>query len=63
MFVTSCHLQLAEGRKAYAEEKEEEVRLLERSVEEFEFTVNTMESKVSLAISTESLGYLGTSIN
>ena len=30
----------------YAEEKEEEVRLLERSVEELEGTVNMLENKV-----------------
>ncbi|XP_074343871.1 kinesin-like protein KIN-12D [Apium graveolens] len=38
--------QLAETRKLYLDDKEEEVRLLERSVEELERTVNVLESKV-----------------
>ena len=42
-----CHIQVAETRKIYLDEKEEEVRLLERSVEELERTVNVLESKVS----------------
>lgn len=42
-----CHVQVAETRKLYLDEKEEEVRLLERSVEELERTVNVLESKVS----------------
>lgn len=37
---------MAEARKAYAEDKETEVRLLERSVEELESTVNVLENKV-----------------
>lgn len=35
-------------RKAYVEEKEEEVKLLERSVEELECTVFALENKVKL---------------
>ncbi|KAK1276832.1 Kinesin-like protein KIN12B [Acorus gramineus] len=37
--------QISESMKAYAEEKDEEVRLLERSVEELEGTVNVLENK------------------
>ncbi|KAL1811940.1 hypothetical protein ACET3Z_022005 [Daucus carota] len=40
--------QVAETRKIYLDEKEEEVRLLERSVEELERTVNVLESKVDI---------------
>lgn len=43
-----CHVQVAETRKLYLDEKEEEVRLLERSVEELERTVNVLESKVDI---------------
>lgn len=41
---------MAESRKVYAEDKETEVKLLERSVEELECTINVLENKVSLAI-------------
>lgn len=41
-------IQVAETRKFYADDKEEEVRLLERSVEELECTVNVLESKVDI---------------
>lgn len=37
---------MAETRKVHAEEKEEEVKLLERSVEELECTINVLENKV-----------------
>ncbi|XP_027191010.1 kinesin-like protein KIN-12D isoform X2 [Cicer arietinum] len=40
--------KMAEARKAYAEDKETEVRLLERSVEELESTVNVLENKVDI---------------
>lgn len=33
-------------RKVQAEEKEEEVKLLERSIEELEYTINVLEQKV-----------------
>ncbi|KAK1358771.1 kinesin-like protein KIN-12D [Heracleum sosnowskyi] len=39
---------VAESRKIYLDEKEEEVTLLERSVEELERTVNVLESKVDV---------------
>jgi kinesin family protein 15 len=42
-------LQIAEEQKAYAEGKDEEVKLLERSIEELENTVCALESKVSCA--------------
>lgn len=45
--VVLCQIQLAETRKLCLDEKDEEVRLLERSVEELERTVNVLESKVS----------------
>ncbi|XP_072997764.1 kinesin-like protein KIN-12E isoform X6 [Typha latifolia] len=38
--------QTAETAKIYAEEKEEEVKILERSVEELEDTINALERKV-----------------
>lgn len=38
---------MAETRKFLAEDKEAEVKLLERSVEELESTVNVLENKVS----------------
>lgn len=38
---------MAETRKIYAEDKEAEVKLLERSIEELESTVNVLENKVS----------------
>lgn len=40
-------LQIAEEHKAYAEGKDEEVKVLERSIEELENTVCALESKVS----------------
>ncbi|KAI8554401.1 hypothetical protein RHMOL_Rhmol05G0095900 [Rhododendron molle] len=40
--------ETAECSKLYAEEKEEEVKLLERSVEELECTVNVLENKVNI---------------
>lgn len=40
--------QLAESRKIFADEKDAEVKLLERSVEELECTINALEIKVSL---------------
>jgi kinesin family protein 15 len=42
--------QTAESRKINAEEKEAEVKLLERSVEELECTINVLENKVSFLI-------------
>ena len=39
---------MAESRNLYAEEKEAEVKLLERSVEELECTINVLEDKVSV---------------
>ncbi|GAB4859030.1 hypothetical protein Ancab_010498 [Ancistrocladus abbreviatus] len=38
--------QVSEANKMYAEQKEEEVRILERSIEELERTVNVLEKKV-----------------
>ncbi|XP_075476802.1 kinesin-like protein KIN-12C isoform X2 [Primulina tabacum] len=38
--------QESEGSKMYAEQKEEEVKILERSVEELECTINVLEKKV-----------------
>lgn len=38
--------QIAEASKVYAKEKEEEVKLLECSVEELEDTINILEKKV-----------------
>ncbi|XP_057959011.1 kinesin-like protein KIN-12C isoform X2 [Malania oleifera] len=38
--------QESEASKLYAEQKEEEVKILERSVEELEFTINVLEKKV-----------------
>ena len=43
-----CWLQVAESSKIHAEDKEAEVKLLERSVEELECTINVLENKVSL---------------
>nr|GMC78383.1 kinesin-like protein KIN-12D [Ipomoea batatas] len=40
--------ELAEIRKLYADEKEEEVKLLERSIEELDCTVNVLENKVGI---------------
>jgi len=42
-------LQIAEEHKAYAEGKDEEVKVLERSIEVLENTVCTLESEVSCA--------------
>ncbi|XP_010276535.1 PREDICTED: kinesin-like protein KIN-12C isoform X2 [Nelumbo nucifera] len=38
--------QVSEANKIYAEQKEEEVKILERSVEELESTINVLEKKV-----------------
>ncbi|KAL0334808.1 UNVERIFIED_CONTAM: Kinesin-like protein KIN-12D [Sesamum radiatum] len=38
--------EIAEFQKGHAEEKEEEVKLLERSIEELECTINVLEQKV-----------------
>ncbi|MCL7024314.1 hypothetical protein MKW94_025593 [Papaver nudicaule] len=38
--------QVSEASKLYAEQKEEEARILERSVEELEYTINVMDQKV-----------------
>ena len=38
---------MAETSRLYAEEKEEEVKLCEKSVEELEHMVNALESQVS----------------
>ncbi|PAN21620.1 hypothetical protein PAHAL_3G480400 [Panicum hallii] len=40
--------EIAEQRKAYAEEKDEEVKLLERSIEDLEITVCTLEKKMDI---------------
>ncbi|XP_019092244.1 PREDICTED: kinesin-like protein KIN-12D [Camelina sativa] len=39
--------QIAESRKIYANEREEEVKLLEGSVEKLEYTINVLENKVN----------------
>lgn len=39
-------IQIAEERKSYAQVKEEEVKLLERSIEELECTVNALQEQV-----------------
>lgn len=39
--------QESETSKLYAEQKEEEVKILEHSVEELESTINVLERKVS----------------
>jgi kinesin family protein 15 len=44
-------LQIAEEHKAYAEGKDEEVKVLEKSIEVLENTVCTLESEVSCAAS------------
>lgn len=36
-------------KKAYAEEKEEEIKLLERSIQELECTVYALENKVNIS--------------
>ncbi|OVA13546.1 Kinesin [Macleaya cordata] len=38
--------QVSEASKIYAEQKEEEAKILERSVEELEYTINVLEKKV-----------------
>lgn len=43
------HSQIAKARTAYAEEKEEEVKLLEQSIEELECTVYALENQVTLS--------------
>lgn len=43
-----CHQQLAETRKLQVEDKEDEIKLLEQSVEQLECTVNVLENKVKL---------------
>ncbi|KAG7582503.1 Kinesin motor domain [Arabidopsis suecica] len=40
--------QIAESRKTYADEREEEVKLLEGSVEKLEYTINVLENKVNV---------------
>ena len=40
-------LQIADERKTYAAEKDEEVKLLERSIEELESTIFALENQVS----------------
>ena len=40
-------MQESESSKLYAEQKEEEVKILERSVDELEGTINVLENKVS----------------
>lgn len=37
---------MVEARKGYAEDKEEEVKFLERSIEELEYVINVLENKV-----------------
>lgn len=37
---------MSEASKIYAEQKEDEVRILEHSIEELEHTINMMEKKV-----------------
>ncbi|XP_023641179.1 kinesin-like protein KIN-12D isoform X2 [Capsella rubella] len=39
--------QIAESRKIYADEREEEVKLLEGSIEKLEYTINVLENKVN----------------
>lgn len=47
-FLTSCtNFQESQASKIYAEQKEEEVKILEQSVEELESTINVLEKKVS----------------
>ncbi|XP_010525678.1 PREDICTED: kinesin-like protein KIN-12D [Tarenaya hassleriana] len=40
--------EIAEARKIYADEREQEVKLLEESVEKLEYTVNLLENKVDV---------------
>lgn len=46
--MTNYFFQESEASKVYAEQKEEEVQILEHSVEELEYTVNVLEKKVCL---------------
>jgi hypothetical protein len=46
----SLKLQIAEDHKAYAEGKDEKVKVLERSIEELENIVCVLESKVTCAV-------------
>lgn len=48
ILVCCTNFQIAELRKNYADDKEAEVKLLERSVEELERTVDVLENKVCL---------------
>ena len=41
-------MQIAESRRVYAEEKEEEVKLLVESVQELDSTISVLEDKVPL---------------
>lgn len=45
---SSLNVQESETSKLYAERKEEEVKILEHSVEELESTINVLEKKVSI---------------
>lgn len=47
LLICSFVMQIAEQEKVRAEEKEEEVKLLERSIEELEYTITVLEQKVS----------------
>ncbi|XP_024015333.1 kinesin-like protein KIN-12D [Eutrema salsugineum] len=40
--------EIAESRKIYADQREEEVKLLEGSVEKLEYTINVLENKVNV---------------
>lgn len=40
--------EIAESRKMYADQREEEVKLLEGSVEQLEYTINVLENKVNV---------------
>ena len=46
----SLKLQIAEDHKAYAEGKDEKVKVLERSIEELENIVCVLESKVTCVV-------------
>jgi hypothetical protein len=41
------HLQIADERKTHAEQKDEEVKLLESSIEELESTIFALENQVT----------------
>lgn len=45
-------LQESEASKSLAEQKEEEIKILDRSVEELEHTINVLEKKVTYLLST-----------